>query len=568
MRLKKMFYTPIIVAARWEVWKFDRSCRRVAQIQGQLLKEKLLLNGASRMGRKLGIPSLTSMDGFRARVPLTTYDDYSDAIEKCKEGDTAAILGPGQRVVMFALSSGTTGRTKFIPVTKKFLKEYYEGWLTWGYYAYQPRSLGETKLLPITAPSSESVTPSGIPCGAISGLTVDCQNWLTKRLVAVPKEVYQIEDPQTKYYVMAIFALAHKVEAITSANPSTILTFARLVQDRREQILADIEKGTLDGAGSLKGDQRDKIQRMLRPNSRLASRLRGLLDQHGGLYPKHYWPALSIVSNWKGGTLSRYLDFYPEYFGSTEVRDIGLIASEGRMSIPVSGEGAGGVLDVRSQFYEFIPEEAIEDKPVRTVLAHEVEKGKRYFIVLTTASGFYRYDIRDLVEITGFYHQAPVLKFLNKGRHISSITGEKISEFQVVEAVNHTARQFELGLESYCMFPKWGKIPHYGLLVEEGTAGTQNLWAGFLKELDRELCRLNYEYQSKRSSVRLGPVSLFFAPKGTFAAIKEERLRARGGRLEQYKHVFLVPDENWIRQFQIVREFYVAESAESKVTRD
>ncbi len=560
--LKTIFFSPILQKARWEAWRMRVCCGKVQSTQQVVLREKLSYNGNSRMGREIGASACDSVEAFRSRIPVTNYDYYADSIEKCKAGDSLAMVGNRQRIVMFALSSGTTGKPKYIPITKKFLQEYRRGWLAWGFHAYHGNNmLVERMLLPITSPSVEFTTPAGIPCGAISGLTIDSQSWITQHLFAVPRDVYQIKDSRTKYYVLGRLALEKQVGSISSANPSTVLGVFRLLNECREQMVLDIEKGALDGAPNLALEERNRLAPLLKPNPSRAAELRLLIDKYGALYPKHFWKDFSLVSNWKGGSLGRYLDFYPEFFGNAEVRDIGLVASEGRMTIPISADGSDGVLDIQSHFYEFIPEEAIEDKAPKTFLAHELEKGKRYFILLTTSSGFYRYDIRDLVEVTGFYLQAPMLRFLSKGKHFSSITGEKLSEYQVVEAVNTIARRFGVRLENYCLFPKWGSLPYYGLLVEEGSLGEKNQWGNFVRDLDAELRGLNCEYKAKRESGRLGAISLVFSPAGTFDAWKAEKLRDQGGREEQYKHVFLSSEEGLDKKCHVVREFLVKDYA-------
>ncbi len=508
------------------------------------------------MGMRLGAGSAASLSDFRRRVPITTYDDYAEAIEACKSGAPGAMLGPGQQILMFALSSGTTGQPKYIPITKKFLNEYRRGWLTWGSFAYRGRSiLIETALLPITSSACEFRTPSGIACGAISGLTVDSQSWITKHLFPVPPQVYRIKDTMSKFYCLGRFAIEKRVGSISTANPSTVLSVFRLLNERKEALIRDVHDGTLDKNLDLEPEARRVLQSLLKPNPRRASRLQQDAEAHGGLYPKDFWKDLCLVSNWKGGSLMRYLDFYPEFFGDIEIRDIGLVASEGRMTIPVSHASDDGILDIRSHFFEFVPEAAIEDKQPRTLLAQELQVGERYYVLLTTSSGFYRYDIRDLVEVTGFRHQAPMLRFLNKGKHFCSITGEKISEHQVVQAVAETSRRFEMRIENYCLFPKWGKIPFYGMLVEENSLGASQQWGPFLRALDSALRRLNCEYDSKRSSGRLGGINLFFVPERTFELQRQDKLRAQGGRMEQYKHVFLVPDEGVERHYRILREF-------------
>ena len=71
-----------------------------------------------------------------------------------------------------------------------------------------------------------------------------------------------------------------------------------------------------------------------------------------------------------------------------------------------------------------------------TVLqAHEVQEGRSYFIVPTTTFGLYRYQIHDLVRVTGFYNRTPLIEFLSKGSHFANITGEKLSEYHVAQAM-------------------------------------------------------------------------------------------------------------------------------------
>src|SRR5262249_16519937 len=159
------------------------------------------------------------------------------------------------------------------------------------------------------------------------------------------------------------------------------------------------------------------------------------------------------------GTMGAYLRNYPEYFGDCPVRDPGLIASEGRMTIPVRDNTPAGILDIRHHYFEFIPEEQVDREEPETVEATDLIEGRRYFILPTTAGGLYRYQIHDLVRCVGFHNKAPVIEFLNKGAHFSSLTGEKLSEFQVVAAVSAAQRTLGLRLASFMLLPSWGDPP-------------------------------------------------------------------------------------------------------------
>ena len=65
--------------------------------------------------------------------------------------------------------------------------------------------------------------------------------------------------------------------------------------------------------------------------------------------------------------MGAYLRHYPEFFGACPVRDPGLIASEGRMSIPVEDNTPAGILDIRHHYFEFIPEDQGDREEPETV---------------------------------------------------------------------------------------------------------------------------------------------------------------------------------------------------------
>jgi hypothetical protein len=249
-----------------------------------------------------------------------------------------------------------------------------------------------------------------------------------------------------------------------------------------------------------------------------------------------------LLGTWTGGSVGAYLPQLTGYFGETYIRDLGLLASEGRMTIPLQDGTRAGVLDITTHYFEFIPEFEI-DSPRPTVLgADEVEEGRNYFLVPTTAAGLYRYDLRDLVRVTGFYHRTPLIEFLGKGSQFASLTGEKLSEYQVTHAVNKEVSSRGLTLPVYALAPCWNdQQPHYALFVERGT-WSDATGGELAAAIDEALSRSNDEYRSKRSSGRLGSVRIAWLAPGFWAEWDRERLARTGGTIEQYKHPCLIGD--------------------------
>src|SRR5207245_537026 len=83
-----------------------------------------------------------------------------------------------------------------------------------------------------------------------------------------------------------------------------------------------------------------------------------------------------------------------------------------------------GILAIDANFYEFIPETEIGGANPTMLTCAELDEGGTYHIVLTTPGGLYRYDINDVVRVTGFYNQTQLIKFIRKGRDVSNINVE------------------------------------------------------------------------------------------------------------------------------------------------
>ncbi|MFO0892199.1 MAG: GH3 auxin-responsive promoter family protein [Isosphaeraceae bacterium] len=552
--LKRLFGRPVARRARRLARSFHDQTRQAGALQRQILRGLVERHADSQFGRDHGFRSIRTPEDYRRQVPIADYGRLEPYIDRVRNGDTQALFGRGTKVLMFAMTSGTTDRPKTIPVTSQSLKDYREGWLIWGIQAFDahPEMLrnGLRPILQIASDWRERFTPAGIPCGAITGLTASMQSPLVRSVYCMPACGSRIKDIASKYYV-ALRSSAHlDLGTIIAANPATILAMVRLGDREKETLIRDLHDGTLDRKWDIPEDVRQQLARRTRKRRpEAARRLEEIVGRTGRLLPKDYWPNLQFLSNWMGGTMRAYLQGYPEWFGERPVRDVGLIASEGRMSIPVEDGTPAGILDIRHHYFEFIPEEQADAETPETVGACDLIEGRNYFIVLTTAGGLYRYNIFDLVRCVGFHGEAPVIEFLNKGAHFSSLTGEKLSEHQVIAAVQAAQAATGLRLRSYVLLPRWGEPPHYELLVEHGDLPSGAAAHRLAEAVEEQLRRHNIEYASKRDTLRLGPVDTVALPDGSWAEFQKRRLARSGGTVEQYKQPHLIPDLGAVDSF-------------------
>jgi hypothetical protein len=529
--------------ARRESRRFLHAAKNCRAAQTRTLLDLIALNGGSRFSRDHRLDGVRTLNQFRRRLPVSDYEYFRPYIEEVKAGNTDALLGPKNRLLMFSLTSGTTAQSKYIPITERFLADYRSGWQIWGIQAFDAHpGINCRHILQLSSDYDLFRTPGGTPCGNISGLVAACQKRIVRTMYTVPGIVSKIRDSDAKLYTAMRLAIADPhIGMVMTANPSTLIQLAKLADLRKEDLIRDIADGTLSSAENVPGEVRQALNNRISRRPDRARELEAIVDSTGNLFPKDFWSDTQLLAIWTGGSAGAYQSTLKRYFGEIPVRDHGLSASEGRMTIPVADNSADGILDVTSHFFEFLPEEEYGRQDALVLEAHELEEGRNYYILLTTASGLYRYNIFDVVRCTGFYHSTPMIKFLHKGAHIANVTGEKISESQVVDAVRTVMDEMRLTLSHFTVSPVWGDPPRYQLLVEQGDVGVPH-GDSLAQQVDERLKLLNCEYKEKRATGRLAPMKWISLPDGTWTQFSKNRRKNSGGSLEQYKHPCLVPD--------------------------
>lgn len=547
---------PLAQRTRQMVEQYLHAARDARRMQRETLDRLLALNADSQFARERGLRPGMPLAEFRRAVPVADFEAFRPYVERLKQGERSALLGPKNRLLMFTLSSGTTADAKFIPITDHFLNDYRRGWSMWGIRAMDEHpTLHRLDIVQLSSDYDQFRTPAGIPCGNISGLVSAMQSKIIRSMYTVPLEVAKITDPEAKYYTALRLAMANPhVGLVMTANPSTLVHLGKMADRERERLIRDIADGTLAVREFLPSAIREPLlRRCCRKNPIRARQLEQLVLQHGRLAPQDFWPHLALVAVWTGGSAGAYLQSMRRYFGNVPVRDHGLSASEGRMTIPLKDECSAGMLDVGTHFFEFIPEEEYDSAQPTVLSAHELQVDRNYYILLTTSSGLYRYNIRDVVRCCDYHGTTPVLEFLHKGAHISNLTGEKISESQVVLAVRTAVARLRIDLSCFTVSPIWGEPPRYRFHYEASDLPHPGLVRQLVSNIEAELQRLNCEYREKRHTGRLGELQPQSLPEGTWRRFARYRQSRLGGSLEQYKHPCLSPDLSFsdllLRQF-------------------
>lgn len=522
--------------------RFHRCLERPAQAQLEALRRILALNRDTAFGREHGfapllrLPERELWDGLRRSVPIRPYPGFSPYIERMKNGEPDVLL-PG-RPEMFSLTSGTTAEAKHCPVNRAFVKEHHRQHLIWMYHAYRDHpGINAGKYLTLTSPAEMGRTAGGIPYGAMSGKQLEVQSIPIRRRMAAPGRVQSLPDAADRWFAFILFGLSHPdVSVVTAVNPTSLVVMAQVLAGRREELLAALESGYRGPA---------ELAALFRPDPERAARLRS----GGDLTPMAAWPGLGMVFTWQGGSAAFHLPRVRELWGDVPKRCLGLRASEGTFSIPLRDNDPSGVLAVDGHAMEFIPADLGEPAPdAPTLLAHELERDGLYRLVISTSAGLCRYDLGDLVRVTGMNKSTPEIAFERRAGSVLSATGEKVTENQAVSALSRATADGPAVAGFSLTWEMAEDRVRYVLALElaggeaflaRDPGGLSALARKMLAAFDDALTILNCEYGSKRKDGRILPPRAVLLADGAYDALRA-RAAAAGRPESQVKQPHLL----------------------------
>jgi hypothetical protein len=503
-----------------EYLRFRKALGRVRTEQEGVLGGILRRNLASAFGRRHRFSAIRTVRDYQRRVPLSDYDDYRACVARIAEGETQVLTR--ERVRLFEPTSGSSSPAKWIPYTASLKHEFQRGIRAWvadlflhdadllhgpGYWSVSP------------AQACEEVTPSGIAVGFAhdSEYVGGLQQRLVRSVMAVPSSVCHSRTIEAFWYT----TLRHLVRRpdlrlISVWNPSFLTLLAEQLSEHGDRLLEEEPK--------------------LKP----ALRARTAAERHALL-----WPRLRMISCWADGNSGPAARKLAALFPQARICAKGLIATEGFVSLPWEA-CEGSVLAVRSHFLEFLPADS-DGRPdaTRPHLAHELERGQAYSVVLTTSGGLYRYHLGDLVTVLGRIDECPLIRFAGR-KDVVDWCGEKLHDVQaarILESV-FTARRLTPAFAMLACDTS-GDVPNYVLYVE-ATASEDEL-DGIAVSIEDALDE-NFHYRYARRLGQLGPLRVFAAHHAEASYLAA--CMARGQRAGDVKCVALDPRDGWTPKFE------------------
>ncbi|MDR0495593.1 MAG: GH3 auxin-responsive promoter family protein [Treponema sp.] len=480
---------------------------------------------------------------YQKNVPVNDYEDLRPYVERHKNGERD-ILFP-DKPKLYGTTSGTTKEPKWIPVTDEYYQEVYQKMNQMWLYTLlknKPRVF-HGPCASFVGKAIEGAAPDGTLYGSISGIMQRDIPKFFKVIHTAPADVFQIADYKARYYAIMRMGIERDAHLFIAANPSTLVEMQKNVNEFFDDYCDDIEHGKVSTKFPIPDQIRAVLEAYTRPNPERAAELRKLKERYGMVLPRHYWPNIQMVNVWFCGNTKVYFEKIRDSFPPGCVfHEFSYVSTECKAGLVLKSNIEDTTVFGHKSYFEFIHESELENPNAKIHQLYELKEGQRYCMLVTTSAGLYRYNMNDLLEITGYYNEFPTIKFIQKVNGTISLTGEKLHERQFIEAVHETEKKTGKIAPFFVGFadPQKSNYKFYFEFANQNVSVTEA--EEFTAYLDQCLQDYNSEYREKRGSDRLkAPETALLGPESF------ERFKAacidRGYRDGQFKVNLLMQDE-------------------------
>ncbi len=557
------FPTLFAQLARQKKVSFLKKTQDVQHYQSLFLTRLLTAHQNTQFGQEHQLSQIKSIDDYRSRVPVRSYQDHEPYILRMSEGEKNILVSDNP--IYFNITSGSTGKVKLIPVTRASRRYIQRASSTaTGFLA--DASLGSKlpfgKILFPASVNAHGQTKSGQNFAPVSTSDLKLSNPISRLLLCSPYAAHQISDLKSRQYICLLFALSDpNLRIMAETFPVTMLKLCQFLEDHAESLIQDLAMGTLAPWLKLDAEQKRFFHKKLPKQLPRARILEQIMKKRGLLTPEHVWPQLSFLITAKGGTSDFYFRKFPKYFGNTPIFGGIYSSAEATYGVHQGFNTDGVLLALESGFYEFIPKSQWDEAQPETVLPWQVKVGEFYRILVTNYSGFYRYDVGDIVEIVGFHHHTPIFIFRHRYKGFITSVGEKTTEYHVTQVINALQEKHELVLENFCVTLTEEIPPRYVVNIELPCQGNLPNPEQFIQDFDHLLGEVHHFYQIKRQD-QVQPPDLRVLASGSFQQWQQDLVH-QGIAESQIKIPKISNDRTLFSQSHLVAEYSMSTHANS-----
>ncbi|MBR98865.1 MAG: hypothetical protein CMC57_02725 [Flavobacteriaceae bacterium] len=424
------------------------------EVQQELLHNLLNVSSKTEIGIKYDFKTIKNYQDFKNRLPVSTYEDIFDQIERCRNGEQN-IFWP-EPIKWFAKSSGTTNaKSKFIPVSSEALEDCHykagKDMLSLYFNNNENAQMFTGKCLRLGG-SRELYRNTNSYFGDLSAIIIDNLPFWAELSSTPSQKVSLMSEWESKMKAIIDESINENVTSLAGVPSWMLVLLQNVLKETKKETIFDI------------------------------------------------WPSIEVYFH--GGVSFRpYKSQFKKLFNNSNPNYYEIYnASEGFFAIQDRNNSEDLLLMLDyGIFYEFIPVPLNEktNEMDAIIPLSQVKLKKNYAIVITTNAGLWRYKIGDTVKFTSLNPYR--IKITGRTKNYINAFGEELMIENADVAITKAAKKMNVEILDYTagpIFMKGNKKGRHEWIIE--FKKPPNDIDRFAYLLDQFLKNENSDYEAKR----------------------------------------------------------------------
>ncbi len=504
---------------------FRAECSHAAAVSREVLRKLLQENRNTEYGITYGFGDMADLEEYR-KLPLTEYADFAEAIRRMQAGERNVLTAYEPKY--FLKTSGSSGVQKTIPLTQRALEQ---GWdLVYAASLAQMQGMEEKKHLHTSVfRIDEKDRETLLSCAYFQYFrekdSRHCEKYIGGERLLFSKEIGDV------CYVKLWLALSEpSLYSIQSIFLYDVLLLLQYFTKHWKEILQDMTDRRIPPEIPLSKEVREALLSLPLPKQHWFEKVRQECEKGFDGIVHRLWGECAFVSGIGGSSYGTQEQVLRQFLGDIPIHYFTYTSTEALIGIALEMESPCYVCIPHSGFLEFLP---YGEETEKTKWMEEVEVGKSYELVITNFSGLYRYRLQDVVEVVGFYGEAPVIRYLFRKNQAVNIAGEKTDLLTIAEVMKELAEAWQMMIYEYSVCVDETALPHrYCFFMEaEWRSHTDEEYSVFL---DEALKRQNPDYLDLRNLEEIQPPVCFHVQEGAHGAWKAKQGKGGHNKPLQY----------------------------------
>ncbi|KAF5198829.1 Indole-3-acetic acid-amido synthetase GH3.3 [Thalictrum thalictroides] len=529
-------------------------------VQEKVLEEILIQNAKTEYFGRYALDGATDRLTFKSKIPVVTYEDLEPDIKRIANGDKSHIFST-KPISEFLTSSGTSaGERKLMPTIHDELDRRTKLYslLMPVMNLYVP-GLDEGKALHFLFVKKSAKTPGGLLARPVLTSYYNSEHFKNRSfdpymVYTSPTEAILLTDSYQSMYTQMLCGLYQQKEVLRlgAIFASGLLRAIRFLQLNWEDLAHDIATGTLNPKITDPSVRKCILNKLpyVKPNPTLAEFITAECSKSSweGIITR-IWPNTKYLDVIITGAMAQYIPTLDYYSGGLPLPSTMYASSECYFGLnlkPMSKPSdVSYTIMPNMAYFEFLPHDPAGSSetcpPSQLVDLANVEVGKMYELVITTYSGLNRYQVGDVLEVTGFHNSAPQFRFIRRKNVLLSIDSDKTDEAELQNGIDNASKllsEFDTGVVEYTSYADTKTIPgHYviywELLVKDpSNPPTHDVLNQCCLAIEESLNSV-YRY-ARACDNSIAPLEIRIVKNGTFEELMDYAI-SRGASINQYK---------------------------------